>query len=899
MRIAEGVADPRAVTTGLAGLDAILSGLRMGDNVVWRVDDLVDYRALVDRFVTAARADGRRVVYIRFGRSAPLVAADAATVHDLDAYRGFESFTVRLHTILAREGPGVFYVFDCLSELLDAWATDAMIGHFFLVTCPYLYELDTVAYFALLRPSHSRATVARIRRTTQVLVDVHRCDDERYVHPVKVDGRSSVTMFLPHRQVEDAFLPLTSSTEATALVARLREQRQVQQGGGHLDHWDLLFLRAAELAGPRAPAGGQAAAGPGDGAAARDRAAMIDQLCRAVISREPRMLALAGAHLDLGDLLAIRSRLIGTGYVGGKAVGMLVARRILLGDPASGRQWDEVLEPHDSWFVGSDVFYSYIVTNGWWRTLMEQKTPEGYFAAGARLREALLHGDFPRETLEAFQEMLEHFGQYPIIVRSSSLQEDGFGSAFAGKYDSVFLVSQGTPEERLRQFVDAVRGVYASTMSQEALAYRRARGLDGEEEQMALLVQRVSGRYHGQLFFPTLAGVAVSYNTFVWDRRLDPSAGLLRLVLGLGTRAVDRVAGDYPRLVALDRPTLGAFSGPGDLARFSQHQVDVLDVARNAPRSVGLQEVVDAVPDLPWSLVSSAVAAPAERSRPRGGAAGAPGALVAGRARRVLSFADLLATTDFPGLMRSMLGTLQQAYDYPVDVEFTADLDAAGSLRINLVQCRPMQTRGIQASRVEIPDKVPAARTLFRSTGSFMGGSIVAPLRRIICVDPQSYARLRQPDRHEVARTIGRLTRLVRQREHMPTALLGPGRWGTTSPSMGVPVRFAELGCITVLGEIAFSAGGLMPELSFGSHFFQDLVESGIWYVALFPDRPDTQLNLALLERSPNRLAELLPGDAGLAGTIRVVDLPEGQELVLQADIISQVVACHRPSPDG
>jgi hypothetical protein len=112
---------------------------------------------------------------------------------------------------------------------------------------------------------------------------------------------------------------------------------------------------------------------------------------------------------------------------------------------------------------------------------------------------------------------------------------------------------------------------------------------------------------------------------------------------------------------------------------------------------------------------------------------------------------------------------------------------------------------------------------------------------------------------------------------------------------MGVPVRFAELGSITVLGEVAFSAGGLMPELSFGSHFFQDLVESGIFYVALFPDRPGSVLNLALLEEYPNRLSELLPADAGLAGTIRVVDLPEGEELVLQADIISQRVACHRP----
>src|SRR5512139_2510813 len=106
------------VSTGLTGLDAILGGLRRGDNVVWRVDNLEDYRAFVAPFVAASRADGRRIVYIRFASHAPVVAADAVDqVYDLDAFRGFESFTVRLHFIIGREGRGVFYVFDCLSDL--------------------------------------------------------------------------------------------------------------------------------------------------------------------------------------------------------------------------------------------------------------------------------------------------------------------------------------------------------------------------------------------------------------------------------------------------------------------------------------------------------------------------------------------------------------------------------------------------------------------------------------------------------------------------------------------------------------------------------------------------------------------------------------------------------------
>ena len=189
-----------AVSTGRGGLDAILGSLRLGDNVVWRVDRVDDYRSFVVPYVAAALAAGRRVVYVRFARHPRLLEPDPrVTVHDLDAYRGFESFTVRLHTIIGQEGREAFYVFDCLSSLLDAWATDVMIGNFFAVTCPYLFELDTVAYFALERESHSFATVARIRATTQLLIDLHHCPAGLYLHPLKVWERFSPTMFLPHR----------------------------------------------------------------------------------------------------------------------------------------------------------------------------------------------------------------------------------------------------------------------------------------------------------------------------------------------------------------------------------------------------------------------------------------------------------------------------------------------------------------------------------------------------------------------------------------------------------------------------------------------------------------------------------------------------------------------------
>ncbi|MCX7170319.1 MAG: hypothetical protein NTY41_08520, partial [Proteobacteria bacterium] len=267
-------------------------------------------------------------------------------------------------------------------------------------------------------------------------------------------------------------------------------------------------------------------------------------------------------------------------------------------------KWGEVLEPHDSFFIGSDLFHSYIVNNGWWPLFMFQRSEAGYLSGAEQLRSLLLQGSFPVEIQLEFQKMLEYFGQSPIIVRSSSLLEDGFGNAFAGKYDSYFCVNQGSPEERLEQFMVAVKQVYSSTLSEEALQYRLQRGLSRQEEQMALLVQRVSGAYHGNLFFPALAGVGVSYNTFVWRHDIDPGAGMLRLVVGLGTRAVDRVEGDYPRIVSLDKPLLVPHADAEDRRRFTQHDIDLLDVDQNRWVTVPMSVLKAEQPTLPLELLA-------------------------------------------------------------------------------------------------------------------------------------------------------------------------------------------------------------------------------------------------------------------------------------------------------
>ncbi len=857
--------ESRRVSTGYAELDNILDGLRIGDNVVLKVETIEDYRYFVQPFVDQALRDGRQINYMRFGDHLPLLGeSPQIRVHVLDPKEGFESFASSVYRIATEQGKGAFYVFDCLSELLSAWATDHMVGNFFRVTCPYLFELDTIAYFALIRSRHAFRTVEQIRDTTQVLIDVFSHEDHFHIQPLKVWQRRSPTMFLPHHKIGERFIPLTNSFESTRLYKSLAE-RTSNSGRRQLDHWHRLFIEAEDLCR--------------ESAAGAERAQMVRHICRHMLAREERMLKLAQDTFTLADLLEIKARIIGTGFIGGKALGMLLAHNILRRDEEF--DWDQHLEKHDSYYVGSNVYYSFIVHNGLWKLFMQQKTQDGYFAVAAQLREAMLEGTFPPEIREEFQQMLEYFGQYPIIVRSSSLLEDGFGNAFAGKYDSYFCVNQGSPEERLAELENAIRKIFASAMSEDALSYRLQRGLDQKDEQMALLIQRVSGSYRKHYYLPELAGVAVSYNTFVWDKGMDPKAGMLRLVIGMGTRAVDRSEIDYPRVVALDAPAKRQHKGFEDVRKFSQRDVDLLNVNENCLQTVSLYKLAQEDIGIPWETYAirdyDTIKLLEERGR---------------KVNNVwmLTFDEFLEKTDFTRLMQRLLKTIESAYGYPVDVEFTANFTAERAVKVDVVQCRPLQTRGADKT-LEIPQDVPEEKLFFRSQGNFMGGNISHALDWIIWIEPSEYLRLPLGEKHEIARLIGRLNKRIANRDQGRTMLIGPGRWGTSTPSLGVPISFSEINNLTALVEVAFPTGGLMPELSFGSHFFQDLVEADIFYLALFPEHKDCTLNLSWLNNRPNALDGLIPSCSRYKPVVKVCRLADAR-VHLMADIVSQELVC-------
>jgi hypothetical protein len=861
------------LTTGLAPLDKVLRGLIAGDNVVWQVGSVADYLPLVGPYCQAAGKLGQKLVYFRFAKHEPLVSEDSgAEIVELDPGGGFEQFVTSIHRVIERTGRGGYYIFDCLSDLAADWYSDRMLGNFFRLTCPYLYDVEAIAYFAILKNHHSVHASATIAETTQILLDVYRHHGKLYLHPIKVQQRHSPTMYMLHALDEDDLRPVTES----AIISEILNEAPwagAEPARTRMGVWNSAFLQAEKLLETQP-----------DLVKSEEGHVLLRRLLRMIVTRDEQIHALAMRYFDLSDVLNIWRRSVGTGLIGGKSVGMLLARAILAKtDP----RWNDLLETHDSFFIGSDVFYTYLVQNGCWWMRQKQHDPATFMENAEEARRRILTGNFPDDLRRQFSDMLDYFGQYPIIVRSSSLLEDAFGNSFAGKYESIFCPNQGSRDKRLEDFMSAVRTIYASTMSERALQYRTQRGILDRDEQMSLLVQRVSGSLHGHLYYPQVAGVGLSFNPYVWNQEIDPRAGMLRLVFGLGTRAVDRADDDYTRVVALNAPERRPEASFDEVRRYTQRQVDALDLAANRLLSSDFIDVAQVSHDLPLDVFASQ-----DPELERLGAETGRGDMFSW----ILTFDRLLTQTSFPQNMRNMLETLERSYGTPVDVEFTANFTGDRDYRINLVQCRPLQVARDE-NDVSPPAGVAQPGVVMQTHGAVIGHGRVMGIDRIIYVAPATYGQLPIRDRYAIARLIGRLMH-PEQPAPQPQRLLllGPGRWGTSTPSLGVPVSFAEINRCAALCEIVAMRDDLVPDVSLGTHFFNELVECDILYTALFPTREGNLLNEGLLQKLPNRLVDLDPSSANRADVVHVIDaadLGKGETFVLHASNLSQQAICY------
>ncbi len=574
--------------------------------------------------------------------------------------------------------------------------------------------------------------------------------------------------------------------------------------------------------------------------------------------------------MEVKDFVPLLKHVIGpaqgAGKLGGKTSGVYLAKKIIEKEKGKNEHLKEIEFPK-SWYISSDTTQNFIHYNDLDEVFHHKYlNPEEIRQEQLFLEQIFKNAVFQPEIIEGLRRILHDIDDKPLIVRSSSLLEDSFGAAFSGKYKSLFVPNTGTEEERLAALSDAIAEVYASTFGPDPIEYRRERGLLDFSEEMGILIQEVIGTHIGPYFMPTFGGVAFSRNEFRWSPRIRRRDGVVRLVPGLGTRAVDRVGNDYPILVSPNRPELQVNTLVNEKIKYSPQFMDVINLETGAIETVDVFDVFkkygDSFPGLDKVV-----------SVYKGDHLSSPQKMIfdPASADMVVTFDALFEKTPFLNQIKALLQVLEKNIHTPVDIEFASD-----GKKIYLLQCRP-QSQSLDIERKPIPKNVPQNHKLF-SANKYVTTGQIEHIEYIVYVIPEAYTGLEnREDMKLVAEIVGKLNSELPRRKFI---LMGPGRWGSRGDiKLGVPVQYGDINNSSLLVEIAREKGDYTPELSFGTHFFQDLVEADIKYLPLYPDQPDVIFNESLLLGADNHLEDIISDDKDLVkkmnDVVRVIRVDE------------------------
>ncbi len=586
-------------------------------------------------------------------------------------------------------------------------------------------------------------------------------------------------------------------------------------------------------------------------------------LIRRILNDQPAFIEMAEKYCEIKDFDELLEHLIAHneshGRLGGKGVGLFLASKIIQSIPELDTLFKPIRVPK-TWYIASDNLFYFLSYNN-----LEDFVVQKYKDVSQVRQEYpyLVHmfksAALPPEIIRGLSLALDDIQGVPLIVRSSSLLEDQYGLSFAGKYKSLFLPNSGSKEERLRALVYAITEVYASTFAPDPIQYRMEHSLINHHEEMGILIQEVVGTRVGHYYFPAFAGVAFSDNNFRWSSRIQREDGFVRLVPGLGTRAVDRLSDDYPVMLAPGAPRLKINVTPEEVMRYSPKKMDVINLERGQFETVEVSKVIKEYgpqyPYLPLLLSQvvdgqlKPVSFPAQY----------------GTADYVVTFDGIIERTDFLKQLQVLLKALKKHLGYAVDIEFAFDGQS-----FYLLQCRA-QSYPEEEQPGMIPDNIPQDQLLFKSN-RYVPNASIEGITHIVYIVPSAFYQLSDYSHFiEIGKAIGKLNKLLPKRKFI---LIGPGRWGSRGDiKSGVSVGYADICNTRLLVEIAQKFGEFAPEPSFGTHFFQDLVEASISYVPIYADDPEEYLNQEFLTERENLLAAFIPEHAYLSNVIRVIDL--------------------------
>lgn len=587
-------------------------------------------------------------------------------------------------------------------------------------------------------------------------------------------------------------------------------------------------------------------------------------LIRRILSDQPDYIETAKDFISVDDFSGFLQRAIfpsdSHGKLGGKSSGLFLAAHILKKLSPAQPLLKDVLTPR-TWYLTSDgVFYFMSYNN--LEDIIEQK----YKDIGEIRQEypyivnIFKNSSLPPEIVKGLSLALDDFGDVPLIVRSSSLLEDRTGTAFAGKYKSLFIPNKGSKENRLASLIDAITEVYASMFGPDPIEYRYERGLVNHHEEMGILIQEVVGNRTGKYYFPAFAGVLFSHNEFRWSSRIRREDGLIRIVPGLGTRAVDRLSNDYPVLISPGKPNMRVNVSIDEILRYSPKYLDVINLESGGFESIPVEELIlEYGNEIPYlqklvSIWGDGHIQPFRRYDPE-----------VNPSQYVVTFDELISQTIFVSQAQLILHLLENTLGHPVDIEFAHD-----GKNFYLLQCRA-QSSIEESTPIKIPDSINQNKILF-TANKYITNGFVTDISHIVYVKPEAYSRIENSqDMHSIGRAIGQLNQLLPRRKFI---LIGPGRWGSRGDiRLGVNVTYSDINNTAVLIEVAKKQGDYLPDPSFGTHFFQDLIESAIRYLPLYPDDPAVVFNNSFFVESNNIFSSLMPEMAHLSQVISVIEI--------------------------
>ncbi len=616
------------------------------------------------------------------------------------------------------------------------------------------------------------------------------------------------------------------------------------------------------------------------------------ELTRRFITGNPNIISKIHKHIQVEAFLKLLDTFISSprsiGRIGGKGSGFFLANQILKSHKKEFPEFANILIPK-TWYISSDEF-GYLLEDNGFNELNEHKYLDmvAIRTSYPRVIQMLKNARMSPYILNELHKIMDTCEDCPFIIRSSSLLEDQIDTSFSGKYKSLFITNTGTRAERLQQLIEGILEVYASIFNADSIQYRIKNNLLDCNEQMGIMIQEVVGYKVGPYYFPLFGGVAFSNNELRWSPRIKREDGLLRMVMGLGTRAVDRVGEDYPLLLSPGQPNLRISQSPNEILRYSPQYIDLIDLNNKQFLTIPINELLkeygDQIPNI--NLIASVLKNDIIMDLN-------PITTDFKKDNIIITFNGLIKKTAFIKQIKSVLTLLQDELGYPVDIEFASDGN-----HFYLLQCRP-QSRNHDNAPVAIPANIPFQNTVFTANKYISNGKVTG-IQTVVYVDPYEYSKLESyKDLINIRNIIHELNQILPRRSFL---LMGPGRWGSRGDiKLGVPVAYSDINNTAMLIEVANKQSQYEPELSFGTHFFQDLVEENIKYLPLYPEDSDSIFHRAFFQGSKNALSNILPAYSYLDEVVKVITIEEtffGKELIvlMNGDLQKAIAYLDHPS---